>query len=277
MKHRYVVAVSGGVDSVVLLHMLAQSSADIVVAHFDHGIRPESADDAAFVAKLARTYNLPFKMAREELGPDASEEHARNRRYTFLKSVAEPLGAHIVTAHHADDVIETVAINTTRGTGWRGLSVMDSGIVRPLLDTSKQEIIDYATAHGLTWREDSTNVSDAYLRNRLRQKLAQMDDDAKRQLLALRAHQIGVKKHIDNEVARFVGNGPTYDRYFFTHIPGSVAVECLRAVTDARLTRPQLERMLVMIKTAKPGTKHHAGAGVEVRFTSRNFTVQLIK
>jgi len=69
-----------------------------------------------------------------------------------------------MTAHHADDVIETIAINHLRGTGWRGLAVLDSDIVRPLLGMSKEVIKDYAQKRGLTWREDSTNTSDVYLR-----------------------------------------------------------------------------------------------------------------
>lgn len=271
---RFVVAVSGGVDSVALLDMLARlSDHELIVAHFDHGIRPDSAEDALFVAGLAEAYGLPFETSREELGPGASEELARNRRYAFLRDVADTYGARIVTAHHADDAVETVAINVTRGTGWRGLAALDSDIVRPLLHLHKHEIKNYAKKHQLKWREDSTNMDDKYLRNRLRKLVKSLPQDEKRQLLALRHQQLESRRLIDKEVARLVGPGPQYSRYFFTHVPKTVAMECLRFVTRARLTRPQLERMLLAIKTASAGSAYHAGKGINLRFTTRNFSL----
>lgn len=270
----YVIAVSGGIDSVVLLDMMTKLDGhSLVVAHFDHGIREDSSRDADFVKSLARKYKLPFETLREVLGADASEDKARSRRYAFLKSVAEKYNAQIVTAHHSDDIIETIAINFKRGTGWRGLAVLDSGIIRPLLDMSKDELHDYARREYLVWREDSTNASDAYLRNRLRKETMTLEKDYKRQLLALRAHQKATKRAIDTEVKALVGDGPEYSRYFFTHVPHVVAMECLREVVKARLTRPQLERALLAIKTATPGAIHQAGNGVSLRFTSRNFSV----
>ena len=271
---RYIVAVSGGIDSVVLLDMLSKLDGhELVVAHFDHGIRPDSSDDALFVASLAGHYGLPFETQREELGKGASEELARERRYEFLRGVANKYKARIVTAHHADDVVETVAINLKRGTGWRGLAVLDSDIVRPLVGYHKKQLMEYAAKQKLQWREDSTNASDAYLRNRLRKLVAELPKDERRQLLALRDHQTQAREVIDKEVARLIGPGPHYSRYFFTHVPKKVAMECLRFVTNARLTRPQLERALLAIKTASKGHAYEAGAGITLRFTTRNFSL----
>lgn len=278
MKTRYVVAVSGGVDSVVLLHMLSQSpDLELIVAHFDHGIRETSADDAAFVESLAKTYNHPFVTKREELGKQASEELARDRRYAFLRDVAKQYDAQIVTAHHADDAVETVAINLKRGTGWRGLAVLDSDIRRPLIGMSKNEIIAYAHKYNLEWHDDETNDSDVYLRNRIRRQLSQLDDDTKRQILGLRAEQIELKDKINAEVEQCVGKGPQYDRYFFIYAQQTAALECLRFVTDGQLTRPQLTRALLAIKINPAGTQYQAGSGILFRFTSRNFEVELIK
>lgn len=278
MKTRYVVAVSGGVDSVVLLHQLIQRpELDVIVAHFDHGIRDDSHHDATFVQKLADTYGLLFESKREALGAQASEELARERRYEFLRAVTKKHGAQLVTAHHADDAVETVAINFTRGTGWRGLAVLDSDVVRPLIDISKQEIIAYAQKHNLSWHEDSTNASDVYLRNRLRLKTGQLSNDVKRQILGLRMQQIHTKKQIEYEVHQAVGDGPIYSRYFFTHADTKTAIECLRYCAFARLTRPQLERALLAVKANKSGSTFEAGSGVRFRFTSRNFDVELIK
>ena len=274
----YVVGVSGGVDSITLLHMLSKISGHkIVVAHFDHGIRTDSADDASFVSTLASGYGFDFETAREELGPSASEEKARDRRYAFLRTVAKKHNGRIVTAHHGDDVVETIAINFTRGTGWRGLAVLDSDVQRPLLHMSKADILEYARLHSLEWREDSTNASDAYLRNRIRRDTKELHPDVKRELHALRSQQIESKRLIDQDIAALIGDGPEYSRYFFTHIPVKVAVECLRAVTDARLTRPQLERALLAIKTAGPKSSYHAGSGLTFDFTTRNFSLSLLK
>lgn len=274
----YIVAVSGGVDSVSLLHMLHQvGGRRIVVAHFDHGIRPDSAEDAHFVKRLAHRYGYPYETARVELGPGASEDRARWHRYQFLKWVAEKHNGTIVTAHHADDVVETAAINLHRGTGWRGLATHSANVARPLLHYTKAELLAYAKRHNLEWREDSTNQDETYLRNRLRKRARTLSDDEKRQILALRAHQLEARGLIENEVKHLIGTGPTYQRYFFTHIPKQVALECLRIATRGRLTRPQLERTLLMVKTAQPGTKYEAGSGITVDFTSRNFSLSLVK
>jgi tRNA(Ile)-lysidine synthase len=275
---KYVVAVSGGVDSVTLLHMLTEKIPEqLIVAHFDHGIRDDSREDAFFVRRLAEHYGVIFETKREDLGQAASEDMARIRRYEFLHSLAKKYDAAIVTAHHADDAVETVAINLTRGTGWRGLAVLDSDVIRPLLDMSKREIVEYAQRHHLAWHEDSTNASDAYLRNRIRRKTNALTDDTKRQILALRAHQVDLKRHIKSELESLVGSGPTYSRYFFSHVDHAVAIECLRYVVRGNLTRPQAERAVIAIKTAKAGTSYQAGSGVSLRFTSRNFKVELIK
>jgi len=269
------VAVSGGIDSMVLLDMLAKTydPASLVVAHFDHGIRPDSQRDATFVQQAAARYGAVFETRREELGANASEALARNRRYTFLRELAEKYQAPIVTAHHLDDVVETAAINMTRGTGWRGVAAMSSAVQRPLLNQEKTELVAYAKKNHITWREDSTNATDAYLRNRLRRKTSTMGSDQKRELLALRAQQLYLKDEIEAEVHRLAGAGPEYERYFFTHVSPLVALECLRVVTKGRLTRPQLVRVLHAIKVARAGSVFEAGSGVKVHFSTRQFSL----
>jgi tRNA(Ile)-lysidine synthetase-like protein len=278
---KYIVAVSGGVDSVVLLHQLATAGDhELVVAHFDHGIRPDSAADARFVEALATGYHLPFVGRREDLGVGASEDLARTQRYAFLRQVAREHQAVLVTAHHGDDVVETIAINLSRGTGWRGLAVLNaSDIVRPLLHMSKQEVRQYALDHRLEWVEDSTNATSTYLRNRLRglayRHLSKSDYGA---LQKLRDQQADLGGVIDSEVSRFVRADSTYDRYFVTHIDSASAGEVLQAIVrtagGAGLTRPQCERALLAIKTARPGTRYDCGSGVMLRFRTRTFIVE---
>jgi tRNA(Ile)-lysidine synthase len=182
---KYVVAVSGGVDSAVLLHMLRKDKdLELVVAHFDHGIRSDSAADTEFVASLATQARLPFAYKREELGPGASEALARERRYAFLREAKEKFGAKaIVTAHHQDDLIETALLNVLRGTKRKGLISLRSTdeIKRPLLKMTKQQIRDYAKKHDLKWREDPTNQETNYRRNQIRAMLVETLTDSKRQ------------------------------------------------------------------------------------------------
>jgi tRNA(Ile)-lysidine synthase len=280
MVTRFVVAVSGGVDSVVLLDMMVDEliPADrLIVAHFDHGIRPESADDAIFVAELAKKYDLLFETKREELGAGASEELARDRRYAFLREVAAKHDAKIMTAHHADDVIETIAINLTRGTGWRGLAVLDnSEVERPLLGKTKAELVAYATDHNLQWREDATNSDAKYLRNSLRQKLKTLDELTKELLRRYRDRQVVLKNMIDTETDAYM-TAP-YSRYFFTNLPTEVAFELLRGVmvreTGQSVVRPLLEKLLLAIKTYQAGKRIDIDAQHEIVFARTDFVIR---
>ncbi len=107
---KYVLAVSGGVDSMTLLHLLSKKPVvELVVAHFDHGIRPDSTEDERLVAETAQEYNLPLEVGHGKLDAGASEKNAREARYQFLESVAKKHTAKgVITAHHQDDLIGTI-------------------------------------------------------------------------------------------------------------------------------------------------------------------------
>ncbi len=276
---RYVVAVSGGVDSVVLLDMLARdTSCDLVVAHFDHGIRPDSAADARFVAGLAERYGVPHVSRREALGVAASEALARTRRYAFLQAVAAEHNAQVVTAHHLDDLVETIVINLHRGTGWRGLAVLNRpDITRPLLNRTKRELYEYAVTHRLEWVEDETNQEQAYLRNQVRRRL-NLSKTTKRRLSELRAAQCHVAAELDAETSRLLPDEGPWPRSLFIMVPDDAAHELLRyvlkqATGTPALTRPQLSRLLLAIKTARRGSTIEPGDGIAVRFTHTHFIV----
>jgi len=275
--------VSGGVDSVVLLDMLARlGDHELIVAHFDHGVRSESVADARFVGELAKKYDVPFVSRREELGSEASEELARTRRYAFLHDQAQKYQAHIVTAHHADDVIETIGINLTRGTGWRGSAILDGGAIhRPLLQLTKDMLHTYAVARRLEWVEDSTNKETKYLRNRVRRRLGTgLSKEQKQAVLDIWKRQVALKRHIDEETTRYLIPDHTYSRYLFIHTDDLSAGELFRAVIFARMgtspTRPQIERGLLAVKTAQPGTILELGSGARLHFTRRTFIVEAI-
>lgn len=278
---KFVVAVSGGVDSVVLLDLMAKKAADagdIIVAHADHGIREDSADDARFVEGLARQHGLQYESVRLELGSTASEDTARQARYEFLREVAEKYDGVVVTAHHQDDVIGSIAINLHRGTGWRGLAVMNApGVVRPLLGWTKLQVYDYALRHRLEWVEDSTNRSDRYVRNRIRGLVHQrLSPEQCRQLVKLRKNQVQLAAEIDQLAAEAIGEYAG-NRYFYTMIDIMTATELLRSeieqVTGKRPTGAQAERAVLAIRTARPGTRHDVGDGSRLEFSATQFVV----
>lgn len=264
----WVVAVSGGVDSVVLLDMLHKQQLrkpkdlKLVVAHFDHGIRSDSADDRRLVQKLAKEYQLPFVYEAVTLGPNASEAQARTARYGFLEKVRESTGAiGIITAHHQDDVLETAVHNILRGTGRRGMTALKntSDICRPLLHVSKKHIHEYATANRLTWHEDVTNMDTKYLRNYIRHNLMSKFTPGQRaQLAILVAGMRDVNDELDNNIAGLLHIQPhcdKLDRNWFISLPHDVSKEVVHAWLRAHdvqdLDRKTIERLVVAMKTGK--------------------------
>ena len=184
-----VVAVSGGPDSVVLLHLLRGLPRawrlTLHVAHLDHGLRDDAARDAAFVAELASQWNVEATIERREVTGLCRrhgwslEDGARRVRYQFLVEVARRHSAsHIALAHTADDQAETVLMRLVRGTGLLGLGAMTPKrqldgvwLIRPLLEVWRQDIMEYLTRHGLSACQDDTNTDQRFVRNRIRHEL----------------------------------------------------------------------------------------------------------
>jgi len=185
--HGILAAVSGGADSVALLHLLMQAlpaEGKLAVAHINHGLRGTDSDtDAEFVRSLAAEYQLRYFEHRLEAGTTFSEGTARNLRYKLLVQQAEIIGfRYLATAHTADDQTETVLHRILRGTGLSGLSgiapvrVMTPAVtlLRPLLQIRRNEIVTYLESHGKTFREDKTNFENQFTRNRIRNRLLPM-------------------------------------------------------------------------------------------------------
>ncbi|MEP7175074.1 MAG: tRNA lysidine(34) synthetase TilS [Gemmatimonadales bacterium] len=176
---RALVAVSGGPDSVALLdllfHTLDDHRLDLVVAHFDHGIHPASARVAAGVRALADAYHLAYEEGHGALGPDAGETVARHARYAWLEATRADLGATlIITAHHADDQVETVLMRALAGSGPAGLAGMaarGAALVRPLLPFRREAVVRYVRMAGLPAWTDPANHDARHLRAWLRADL----------------------------------------------------------------------------------------------------------
>ncbi len=170
-----VVGISGGPDSVALAHILRQMDFSLTAAHVNHGIRGADSDaDEVFVRELCREWNLPLFYHRLTVVP-ASEEEARVARLGFLRDVRDEVGAEAVAlGHHRDDQAETVLMNVVRGAGpagLRGILPRRGVFAHPLLSTSREEILSYCRACGVSYRTDRSNETMQYQRNRVRLEL----------------------------------------------------------------------------------------------------------
>lgn len=258
----YVAAVSGGVDSMVLLEALRDApNLTVIVAHYDHGIRSDSNEDAVLVEATAKQYGMVFVSEQGRLGRGASEELARRKRYEFLQNVQSQHGARaIITAHHQDDVLETAILNLIRGTGRKGLTSLASTSerIRPFLHVSKQDILVYAKSHGVAWREDSTNQDDSYLRNKIRHNIMSRFNSINRaRLLEIIDKQRVVNAQIDESIASIA---PLDEREIPKQIivltPYDVSRELLASWLRAQsveFDHKTIHRLTVGVKTLQAG------------------------
>lgn len=280
-RETWIVAVSGGVDSAVLLDMLVESdTANLVVAHVDHGIRPDSGQDAELVKQAAQKYGLPYEVTQLHLGPTVSEQEARDKRYEWLDSLREKHSASAVaTAHHQDDLLETIILNMQRGTGWRGLCSLRETTTRkrPMLILSKASIVSYAIERGLEWREDSTNDDLRYRRNYIRHGIMpRLDTNARRELIKLYNGQLVLRAEIEtrvDEVMSEVTHDGALSRYWLIMMPDTVALEVLRHATQSQLLTAQIKQLLLFAKVARADSRIEAGSRVIVKATTTRLIV----
>ena len=266
----------------MLMMQILPEFEDCVVAHFNHGTRPSADADEAFVRAWAKRLGLPFYCGRAELGENVSEAVAREKRYAFLNDVMEQVGGVLVTAHHLNDLAETVAINFLRGTGWRGLAPFSNErVLRFYIDSgkSKKDVLRLAAERGVVFRQDPTNTQDNYLRNRVREKTAELSEDSLAEINRLFLAQNKLRGEIDGLVQAVIegletvgdGDGKKYWRkWFFDGGPLSgaeneaVALEILRAGlmrAGVSATRPQILDFLTAVRTYAPSKKFNLPGG----------------
>jgi len=193
-ESKLLIAISGGLDSVVLTHLCHKLKLDFALAHCNFNLRGKESDaDESFVLQLAKDLNKECfiecfdTLAYAQENKLSIQMAARELRYNWFNELAEQLQFdYILTAHHADDNLETFLINLSRGTGIEGLTgipEINENVVRPLLPFSREDIEQYARAENLHWREDSSNASTKYLRNKLRLEVIPKFKEVNPQLL----------------------------------------------------------------------------------------------
>ncbi|MGB0950289.1 MAG: tRNA lysidine(34) synthetase TilS, partial [Marinirhabdus sp.] len=176
---KILIACSGGLDSVVLAHIFTKLRFTIALAHCNFSLRgSESTADQTFVHKLAEKWNIPCYSGTfntktfSKTHKISTQMAARELRYSWFAQTATNLDYdYVLTAHHADDAMETFFINLSRGTGLRGLKGIpqtNGKVVRPLLPFTRADLLAFAKSENIFWREDSSNTSTQYTRNKLR-------------------------------------------------------------------------------------------------------------
>ena len=179
---KLLIAISGGIDSVVLTHLLHKEGYQIALAHCNFQLRKEESNlDEVFIKDLGKSLNIATYCIRFETTKFAQKQKlstqlaARSLRYNwFQKLLKEEKFSYVLTAHHADDNLETFLINLTRGTGLEGLTgipAINNTIIRPLLPFSRTTILAYAKDKNIEWREDKSNASTKYIRNKIRHQV----------------------------------------------------------------------------------------------------------
>lgn len=271
---KWVVGLSGGPDSMILLHALrslserAELGWKLFPAHLHHGLRGAEADaDAAFVSDQADELNLPFHTERidiraeVELHGGSTEEVARTRRYEFLERVALKTGAELVAvAHHADDNAETVLHRICRGTGLRGLvgirdvrEIMPEShirIVRPLLHQRRATIEELCASLGVPIRTDSTNRSNEFTRGRIRHQVMPMLAEALNPqvsdaLLRLAEHARWLGTYLEDAAAR------TFDSLVISEQPQRVVLNARALLGKQRIIQAEVIRLAISMITAR--------------------------
>lgn len=172
----YILAVSGGMDSMVLFDLFIQYKYNFVVVHFNHQKRTESIKDHELVQSMCLAHQIPYHYIKLNIDEGNFQEISRNKRYEHLENIASKLQTnYIVTAHHLDDLAETILMRFVRGSNLLGYAAIQPKTVvdgftylRPLLNYSKDDIKAYQAIHNVAYLEDHTNLEDNYLRNRIR-------------------------------------------------------------------------------------------------------------
>ncbi len=289
---KYVVAVSGGVDSMALLDMLRrQGGVELLVAHVNHGIRADSDEDEKLVHSFCMSHNIAFTSEHLHLGGNASEEVARKARYNFLQHCCIMSNAkNIITAHHQDDLIETVIINLLRGTGWRGLAPFGQvNLLRPLIEIPKSELRAYVKTHRVPWREDSTNTDQTYLRNYVRHTvlpyIQRVDREWRSNIMRYIRKQQDLRRTIQKDIDKLWRelalqdkDGVRLPRHWLIMLPNEVAYELVQTaskqVQGQSLVREQAEAALLFAKVAKPAKIMPINNDWQLRATKEQIIVE---
>ena len=213
----FLLAISGGLDSMCMLHFFAKKHSNLYAAYVNHGIRQDANEDSKLIKKKCEEYGVPFYelFIDQKIfeGKNNFEAIAREARYNLLFDLKNKLCTDfLATAHHKNDQAETVFLRIARSTGLKGLrgilAEREDGVIRPMLKFTKEDLQKYAEENGIEWREDSTNKSTNHFRNKVRlQILPKIEEECKGTINSL-AHIAELSQKIYPNVVKIL------DSYF---------------------------------------------------------------
>jgi tRNA(Ile)-lysidine synthase len=211
------VGVSGGCDSMSLLHVLKRAGADVIACHVNYGLRgPDSQADEALVRVTAAAWDIPVRVEQVRLPSGNVQDGARRARRAYFQRLMTETGATVVfLAHHQDDQVETILLQWLRGgrlDALTGMAVCSGPYRRPWLDVPAAAIREYARTHGLSWREDRSNADRRYLRNRIRMDILPGIDRQPFLDLAAVSRELGLR--LDQQLLKWT-DGPTLSDALF--------------------------------------------------------------
>ncbi|MHB0987280.1 MAG: tRNA lysidine(34) synthetase TilS [Bellilinea sp.] len=310
-QSRLVIGVSGGVDSLALLHLLCSAGYYVIAAHFNHHLRQEAEGDAQFVALTARDLGCAFIRGDGDVAQMAATEKmsieaaARKARYLFLFAEAEQLEAQaVITAHTADDQAETLLMHLIRGSGLNGLRGMQPRtmlrnysskvpLVRPLLDTWREELETYCRENKLQPRVDVTNAEPTYLRNRIRLELipllAGYNPRIKEHLTGLAANVRSSLEVLEDAISekyslalRASGEGfRRFDRALLATYPPVTRLEIIRKAAleilsnSEDIDRAALVRAATLLEGSGSGLQANLAYGLDAQVNGDRLTLVL--
>ena len=297
---RVLVAVSGGLDSLVLLHLLRFADGlpklDLRVGHFDHRMREGSAGDADWVKGVARAWGLGYRGGRTQTAL-SNEEDAREARFEFLEGDLRSGGGRwIATAHHADDQAETVLFRIVRGTGLGGLAgipeVREPGILRPLLPFSKARLSEYAVAVGIAPRFDPSNNDSRFARNMIRNEILPRLEEAvapgaRGSLVRLariaqqeeRAWESILPKLLDGLIVESSADKVVLDRTLWLEYSPEVLGRLLRTLSSrlgVRLDEAGTRAAVTFASASASGKEHWISGVLRVRRAFDHLVIELV-
>jgi len=261
-ENTVLLAVSGGIDSVVMAHLFRETGCNFGIAHCNFGLRGAASDgDEAFVCALATTWGVPFFAKTFDTEAHSTQHKisiqmaARTLRYEWWESLrVQHHYIYIATAHHRDDSVETALFNFSRGTGLRGLTGIPSenaAIIRPMLFVGREAILQYAVSRGIEWREDSSNANDDYRRNFIRHRIVPLFEELNPAFLVTAESNIGRLRESDLNLEFLLKNylgtdvsaaGARWDKAKLMHLPG-VQEALIRLLKPYGFTREQARQV----------------------------------
>lgn len=262
----YVLAVSGGVDSMVLFDLFVKHNLNFVVVHFNHQKRAESILDHELVESMCTLHHIPYHYIKLKIKNGNFQEVSRNARYKNLEFIAEQYHTpYIVTAHHLDDLAETIMMKLIRGSNLLGYAAMqevthiDKFIyLKPLLNYSKEEISLYQQTHQIKFYEDHTNLEDTYSRNRVRHHLIPLlkeENDVLTHLKNFSKQSYLAASYIRKESNNFLSKDLSFHLSQFNALHDAVKMDVISLIFESLKidkTFKKIETILAQLKSKKP-------------------------